>query len=265
MAMSVSTQPPLYTRVHPLCWGKSTEVEPSYSQVYTNFPSRLRSFSRSWYHCALWGGAPDSFRNGSLQVIGLSAFGLDFLRELRVGWRGSLKGDPPPEPSLSRTHLSARDTTSLPGPALSVALESGVSKEVHSSPGSEWSHNTQPTGVYDPSPLLEDYIVAIAKSTECRVNFGECRGSVLFLFSACNQQSLISTAVKSEAILRLRLARRGRIFEDQLTTESKDLTLRLRDDVSTRLTVCKGCLLLACGSPGPGLMDKGICQLCIHL
>lgn len=67
--------------------------------------------------------------------MGLSDIGLDFCRagsELVEDFeRGS------PKPSFSRTHLSARDTTSLPGPALSVDLESAVSEEVHSYPDSE--------------------------------------------------------------------------------------------------------------------------------
>ena len=103
----------------------------------------------------------------AFRVIGLSESGLGFCRA-RSGVTEDFERGSPPEPSLSRTHLSARDTTALPGPALSVALESGVSKEVHSSPGSVRSHNTQPTGVCDPPPELEDYIVAIGGGGEHR-------------------------------------------------------------------------------------------------
>lgn len=86
-----------------------------------------------------------------------------FLQSCEWGDGGLWKGIPL-EPSLSHTH------TCLLGIPLHfqalLCLESGGSKEVHSSPRSEWSHNTQPTGVYDPFPVLEDYIVAIRKSTE---------------------------------------------------------------------------------------------------
>lgn len=109
----------------------------------------------------LWQSAPpeEHLRRGSLRVIGLGYLRLGKISlDLEWGYGGLWKGIPL-EPSFSRTHLSARDTASLPGPALSVALESGVSKEVHSSPGSKWSHNTQPTGV-----LLESILCLLVKA-----------------------------------------------------------------------------------------------------
>ncbi len=162
--MSVSTQPDctpptVLWKIHKsLTIGQTT---------CAHFLALFRSFSLSWYHCTLWGSAPPEQAPPQWKSAGYQAIGdwVGFLQSWEWGDGGLWKGIPL-EPSLSRTHLSARDTTSLPGPALSVALESGVSKEVHSSPDSEWSHNTQPTGVYDPSLELEDYIVAIQKSTE---------------------------------------------------------------------------------------------------
>lgn len=203
MAVSVSTQS--------CCTTHCTEANyPKYKHIFSLF---FIHFTRLGF-IAPSGEVPLQSRHlhsGSLQVIGLSEIGLDFCGAGEWGDGGLWKGIPL-EPSLSRTHLSARDTTPLPGLALSAALESGVSKEVHSYPGSEWSHNTQPTGVYDPSPKLD--IVAIGKSTEAESTYLNVE-ALFSLSSLLLISSLISTAMKYEAILHLRLASRGRVPEDQ--------------------------------------------------
>lgn len=133
---------------------------------------------------------------------------LGFLRHRQWVTGGWWKGIPLGAFPLAYTHLSVQDTTSLPGPALS-----GVSKQVHSSPGSVRSHNTQPTKVCDPPPG--------AARTYC---YHRKRDSVYFIqmqrlflcspfFSHVNQRSFITSAAKSEA-LSLRSGRLRSFSED---------------------------------------------------
>lgn len=80
-------------------------------------------------------------------------------------------------------------------------LESGGSKQVHSSPCPVWSHNTQPTEVCDPRPALQEHIVTIGKEKENQATLSKCKGSFFVLiFSHVNQRSFISCAVKPEAL-----------------------------------------------------------------
>lgn len=92
------------------------------------------------------------------------------------------------------------------------SLESGGSKQVHSSPCPVWSHNTQPTEVCDPpSSAVRTYCYDWKNKKRLWLLYPNAKALSLFsFFSHVNQRSFISSAVKSKA-LSLRLGRLGSV------------------------------------------------------
>lgn len=146
------------------------------------------SFSPSWYYCTLWGSATPEQAPLSWESAGYRAIWdwVGFLWSWEWGDGGALKRDPPGAFPLTYTpvcsgiplHFQALLCLwprSLESPRKCIPL-----------PALNDHITLNSLGSMIPLQCLEDYIVAIGKSTD-RLNLYECGGSVLSFFSSVNQ------------------------------------------------------------------------------
>lgn len=136
--------------------------------------------------------AVDGRLSGNLGLAWISA---------TVGDSGAVKGDLPGAYPLAYTH-TCLCRIPLHFQAL-FRLESGGSKQEHSSACPVWSHNTQPTEVCDPpSSAARTYCCNRERKKRLRLLYPNAKALSLFsFFSHVNQRSFISVAVKSKALL----------------------------------------------------------------
>lgn len=155
----------------------------------------------------------EASHQNTVEVCRLSGYlGLGWISvALREGY--TLKGDPPGSFPVSLLHTHTHTHTCLLGIPLHFqalfCLESGGSKEVHSSHCSEWSHIGRATGVYDPSNLVwKTLLFPLGGKTPAQIDLTYSIAESLFSVFLL-KHSLISSSVKFEATVHLRLAQEG--------------------------------------------------------
>lgn len=128
---------------------------------------------------------PGDLHSETSQVIRLSETGLGFCRAGSGVTENLERGSPPPPPRRLSSHVHTCPA-GIPlhfqtVHSLSVALKSGVSKEMHSYPGCEWSHNTGTQwGLWSLCRAARLYC-CFWKRHKDWFNVYECRGFVLFI------------------------------------------------------------------------------------
>lgn len=178
---------PLDTKSPSDCWHGWHGTQSHWTDTRTNGEQKL-NFNVRHSHRIL---SPMSLGPGDLhsetsQVIRLSETGLGFCRAGSGVTENLERGSPPPSPPR---RLSSHVHTCPAGiplhfqtvHSLSVALKSGVSKEMHSYPGCEWSHNTGTQwGLWSLCRAARLYC-CFWKRHKDWFNVYECHGFVLFI------------------------------------------------------------------------------------